>query len=84
MTLRPEPYEHLRTDRTFDALDRFVGVAARRGVDPATLAIAWVLAQPLVTAAIVGPRQPQHLESAVRAIDVRLSNDELDELAALF
>lgn len=84
MTLRPEPYEHLRTDRTFDALERFVALAARRGVDPATLAIAWVLAHPLVTAVIAGPREPRHLESAVRALDVRLSKEEVHDLAGLF
>jgi aryl-alcohol dehydrogenase-like predicted oxidoreductase len=84
MALRPEPYEHLRTDRTFDGLDRFAAVAARRGVEPGTLAIAWVLAHPLVTAAIIGPRRPGHVESAVRTVDVRLSKEEVEELAALF
>jgi aryl-alcohol dehydrogenase-like predicted oxidoreductase len=84
MALRPEPYEHLRTDRTFDGLDRFAAAAARRGVTPATLATAWVLARPLVTAVIVGPRNPAHVDAAVRALDVRLSKHEADELSALF
>ncbi|HEX9381373.1 MAG TPA: aldo/keto reductase [Gaiellaceae bacterium] len=84
MAIRPEPYEHLRTDATFDALDRFKDAAAQRGIDAATLAIAWVLAQPLVTAVVVGPRSPQQLERAIRAVDVKLSKDEADELAALF
>jgi aryl-alcohol dehydrogenase-like predicted oxidoreductase len=84
MTMRPEPYEHLRTDRTFDALDRLVEIARRRGTDPSTLAIAWVLAQPTVTAVVVGPRRPAHLDAAVRAADSPLSRAEADELAALF
>ena len=84
MTLRPEPYEHLRTDRTFDALERFAHEADRRDTDAATLAIAWLLAQPHVTAVIVGPRRPEHLETAVRALDVRLTQAEAEELAALF
>ena len=84
MDLRPGPYEHLRNERTFDALARFEEVAGGRGVDMATLAIAWLLAQPLVTAVVVGPRSPQHLEPAVRALDLQLSPPEAEELAALF
>jgi aryl-alcohol dehydrogenase-like predicted oxidoreductase len=84
IALRPEPYEHLRSDRTFDALDRFEAAAAQRRVDPATLAIAWLLAQPQVTAVIVGPRRPEHLEPALRSLDLQLSKAELDELATLF
>jgi aryl-alcohol dehydrogenase-like predicted oxidoreductase len=84
MKLRPGPYEHLRNDRTFDALDRLAELAARRGVDSPTLAIAWLLAQPHVTAVIVGPRTPEQLEPAVRALDLQLSTAEADELAALF
>jgi aryl-alcohol dehydrogenase-like predicted oxidoreductase len=84
MTLRPGPYESLRTEKTFDALDRFAAAAAQRGVDSATLAIAWVLAQPVVTAVIVGPRSPEQLAAPIRALDIRLSKSEADELAALF
>ncbi len=84
MATRPQPYEHLRTDATFDALDRFTDAAAQRGIEAATLAIAWVLAQPVVTAVIVGPRSPQQLDDTIGAVDVQLSKDEADELAALF
>ena len=84
MALRPGPYEHLRTERTFAALDRFAEIAARRGTDVATLAIAWLLAQPTVTAVVVGPRRPEHLEPALRATESPLSEAEADELAALF
>src|SRR5205823_11605583 len=84
MALRPGPYEHLRAERTFDGLDRFAEIAERRGTDVSTLAIAWVLAQPTVTAVVVGPRRPEHLEAAVRAADSPLSKAETDELASLF
>jgi aryl-alcohol dehydrogenase-like predicted oxidoreductase len=84
MTLRPEPYEHLRTDQTFDALERFAQEAGRRDTDTATLAIAWLLAQPQVTAVIVGPRRPEHLEPAARALDLGLTQADAEELAALF
>jgi aryl-alcohol dehydrogenase-like predicted oxidoreductase len=84
MALRPGPYEHLRSERTFDALDRFAEIAKRRGVDSSTLAVAWLLAQPTVAAVVVGPRRPEHLESAVRDADTPLSKAEADELAGLF
>jgi len=84
MSVRPEGYKHLQTERTFDRLDRLAEIAARRGADAATLAIAWLLARPQVTAVIVGPRRPDQLDPAVRALDVQLSPAEEDELAALF
>jgi aryl-alcohol dehydrogenase-like predicted oxidoreductase len=84
MDLRPEPYEHLLTERTFNGLDRFAEAAERHGVDPATLALAWLLAQPHVTAIVVGPRSPEHLQPAVRALELELSRAEADGLAALF
>ena len=84
MTMRPGPYEHLQRERTFDALDRFAEIAQRRGADSSTLAIAWVLAQPAVTAVVVGPRRPEQLDAAVRAADTSLSKAEADELAGLF
>jgi aryl-alcohol dehydrogenase-like predicted oxidoreductase len=84
MEMRPGPYEHLRNERTFEALDRFAAIAARRGADRASLAIAWLLAQPLVTAVVVGPRTPQHLEPALRAVETRLTKEEAGELAAIF
>jgi aryl-alcohol dehydrogenase-like predicted oxidoreductase len=81
---RPGPYQHLLTDETFERLERFRAAAAERGVSPATLAIAWLLAQPAVTAVVVGPRRVEHLEPAVAALDVRLSRAEADRLAELF
>ncbi len=84
MTMRPGPYEHLRTPKTFAALDRFAEIAKRRGVDSAALAIAWLLAQPWVTAVVVGPRRPQHLEPTLRALEHPLSKADAEELAALF
>src|SRR4051794_5942608 len=76
MTLRPEPYEHLRTDAVFAGLERL----AKLG-DPATLALAWLFAQPAVTAAVVGPRRPEQLRPALAALETRV--DAL-ELAAAF
>jgi aryl-alcohol dehydrogenase-like predicted oxidoreductase len=84
MTVRPEPYEGLATEKTFRALDAFTAAAVARGVEPAALAIAWVLSDPQVTAVVVGPRRPEHLVSALAALELRLDPAERDELAGLF
>jgi aryl-alcohol dehydrogenase-like predicted oxidoreductase len=84
MTLRPEPYEQFVDDSVFDALDALVDAARRRGVDAATLALAWLLADDRVTSVIVGPRRPEHFEPARAALELSLTPDERDELGALF
>jgi len=84
MTMRPEPYAELENERTFDALEAFEAAAAERGVAPATLAIAWILANPRVTALIAGPRRPEQLEPYLAALELPLSQQERDELASLF
>jgi aryl-alcohol dehydrogenase-like predicted oxidoreductase len=84
MTMRPGPYEHLRTDAVFSALDALADAARSRGIEPAALALAWLVAQPDVTGIVVGPRRPQHLAAATAALDLQLSPTEADGLAALF
>jgi aryl-alcohol dehydrogenase-like predicted oxidoreductase len=84
MTLRPGPYTDLERDQVFDALEAFAQAAAERGVAPATLATAWVLSHPLVTAVVVGPRRSEHLEQALAAVELLLEPDERDALSELF
>jgi aryl-alcohol dehydrogenase-like predicted oxidoreductase len=84
MTLRPDPYDDLVSDRTFDGLEEFAAKASARGVEPATLAIAWVLGHPQVTAVVVGPRRPEQLESALAATELDVTPQERAELAGLF
>jgi 1-deoxyxylulose-5-phosphate synthase len=84
MTLRPDPYQDLVNEETFRGLEAFAEAAEDLGVEPATLAVAWVLGHPQVTAVVVGPRRPEQLASAVAATDLELSSQERDELAGLF
>ena len=84
MATRPEGGRHYQNDRTFDALERFEAAARARGVDAATLALAWLLTEPRVSSVIVGPRRPEHLAPARRALDVELSSSDRAELSALF
>jgi aryl-alcohol dehydrogenase-like predicted oxidoreductase len=60
-----------------DDLKRF---AADHHLSLPALAIAWTLANPTVDAAIVGTRNPAHLADSVRAVDVRLADEDLAEL----
>jgi aryl-alcohol dehydrogenase-like predicted oxidoreductase len=68
MTVRPEPYEHFRTDAVFDLLEELERRAEQQGTTMAALAIAWLLANPNVTAVIVGPRGPAQLAPALAAL----------------
>lgn len=57
-------------------------IAAERGVTQAQVALAWVLAQPAVTAPIVGATKLAHLDDAVAATELELTEEELAELEA--
>jgi aryl-alcohol dehydrogenase-like predicted oxidoreductase len=84
MTMRPGPYEHLRTDAVFDGLDRLREEADVRGVDMATLAFAWVLAHPGVSGAVCGPMRPEHLEPVLAARDLTLTESDHRQIGGLF
>jgi aryl-alcohol dehydrogenase-like predicted oxidoreductase len=84
MTQRPGPYERLRTDRVFDALEAFERLAGERGMSAGGLALAWVLAHPDVTAVVVGPRRPAHLDVVGEALDHPLTGAERDEISEVF
>lgn len=83
MTLRPEPYGGFVNQQTFRALERLQVYATERGADMATLALAWVMSNPLVTAPIVGPRRPQQLEPARRALALKLMAEERAAMTTL-
>jgi aryl-alcohol dehydrogenase-like predicted oxidoreductase len=83
MTLRPEPYQHLQTDATYAAVDALERMARDRGLPLATLALAWVITDPEVAGAVIGPRRPEQVAQALVALDVTLTDDERSALAAL-
>lgn len=64
----------------FAVVDRVTEVAAKRGVPNAQVALAWLLAQPGVTAPIVGASKPHHLDDALAAAELKLSADEIRAL----
>jgi aryl-alcohol dehydrogenase-like predicted oxidoreductase len=70
-------------DRNLATVDSLRGVAERLGVSLAQLALAWVLHQPGVTGAIAGSRSPAHVAENAEAGSVRLSEEDLDEIATI-
>jgi aryl-alcohol dehydrogenase-like predicted oxidoreductase len=66
----------LYEDSDFAIADRVVETARRRGVPPARIALAWLLSRSGVTAPIVGASRIQHLDDAVAAVDLSLSDEE--------
>ncbi len=84
-TARSETDEFGRSlyrDEDKAVVDRVLEVAQRRGVAPAQVGLAWLLAQPVVTSPIVGITDPQHLTDALAAVDLELTADEVAELSA--
>ena len=65
-------------------LERYEALCRELGEAPATVALAWLLHNPAVTAPIIGPRTIEQLEGAVRATEVTLDEATLTELDAIF
>jgi aryl-alcohol dehydrogenase-like predicted oxidoreductase len=84
MTQRPEPYEGYLRDGVFDVLEGLERMAAERGMSMAGLALAWLLAEPRLTAAVVGPARPEHLDPVREALAHPLEAADRDELSRLF
>ena len=74
-------YEHT-ADADRKVVDTVAAVARERGVPRAQIALAWVLAKSEVSAPIVGASKIAHLDDAVAALDLVLSDDEIGRLEA--
>ena len=69
-----------RPDLDLPVIDRAAEVAAQRGVPTAQVALAWLLHKPAVTAPIVGATRLEHLEDALAAEQLELSDEEVTRL----
>jgi aryl-alcohol dehydrogenase-like predicted oxidoreductase len=67
-------------DDDFVVADRVTEIAQERGLPNAQIALAWMLSKPVITSPIVGASKPGHLEDAVAAVEVKLSEDEIKRL----
>jgi aryl-alcohol dehydrogenase-like predicted oxidoreductase len=66
-----------------DVAERFVAHAQARGLHPATLAVAWVMAHPAITAPIIGARNLEQLEASLQAVDVVMTPEWRADISAL-
>lgn len=67
-----------------DDIAAFESFAAKRGQEPADIALAWLLHQLAVTAPVIGPRTSAQLEAGLRALEVSLDVDALARLNQIF
>ena len=71
-------------ERDRDRIQAWEDLADELGHEPGDVALAWLLAQPAVTAPIIGPRTQEQLDAAVRALEVRLDEDTLRKIDEIF
>jgi len=67
----------------FETADRFTNYASEHGYHPASLAVAWVMAHPGVTAPIIGARNLEQLEPSLDALKIEMTPEWRDEISAL-
>src|SRR3954451_24701537 len=71
-------------ERQRDKLEAWEKLCSELGERPADVAIAWLLANPVVTAPIIGPRTLEQLEGSLRSVDIRLDGEVLARLDKIF
>ncbi len=74
----------LYRDEDRQIVDRVGEVAERLGTSSAQVALAWLLGKPEVTAPIVGVTKPEHLQEAVKAVDLELSDEDTRAIEDLY
>ena len=67
----------------YEVAERFTIHAKERGVHPATLAVAWVMSHPAITAPIIGARNVEQLEASLAALEVAMTPEWRAEISAL-
>ena len=83
-TLRAKTDEYAQglyyKDSDYTVVDRITEVAKQRGVSNSQIALAWMLAKPGVTAPIIGASKLAHLEEALKALEIKLTPEEMKSL----
>jgi aryl-alcohol dehydrogenase-like predicted oxidoreductase len=73
-----------RIEKHRDQLTQYEDLAEELGHEPGELALAWLLAQPAVTAPIIGPRTMEQLDTAEHALDITLDGKTLERIDEIF
>jgi aryl-alcohol dehydrogenase-like predicted oxidoreductase len=81
MSLNPEMGGR-KTNRVFDAVDAYLAIAKRHGLDPVQMALAWCRTRPFMCSAIFGATTMDQLDRALGSVDVELDDAVLDEIDA--
>ncbi|MNK85643.1 L-glyceraldehyde 3-phosphate reductase [compost metagenome] len=81
---RATPQLQAAIERMRPQLERYEALCQEIGESPADVALAWLLHQPGVTGPIIGPRTPEQLEGALRALELTLSDAALARLDEIF
>jgi aryl-alcohol dehydrogenase (NADP+) len=78
----PDDFAHqlYYQDSDFQVVGRVIDLAQQHGFAPAPIALAWLLQQPGVTAPIIGASKMKHLEDALPALKIELSEEECKQL----
>ena len=80
---RAARFRHLSDERRIDAVEQLVPVAAGAGIPLTHLAMAFAIAHPGVTSALIGPRTAAQLDDLLAGVDVVLADDVLDAIDAI-
>ncbi|HEX4808948.1 MAG TPA: aldo/keto reductase [Bryobacteraceae bacterium] len=80
---RNPDFQEPRLSRNLELVERLREVGNRHGRSPGEVAIAWTLANPAVTGAIVGLRKPEQVDGTLGAMDFQLTADEVAEIESL-
>ncbi|HSO11646.1 MAG TPA: aldo/keto reductase [Anaerolineales bacterium] len=67
-------------EEDFTVADRVAEMAKERGFTGSQIALAWMLNKPHITAPIIGATKMEHLEQAIAALEIKLSDDEVKQL----
>ncbi len=81
---RANPDVAQRIEKMRPQLEAYEGLCKEMGESPADVALAWLLANPAVTAPIIGPRTMEQLDGSLRALDIKLSDDLMKRLDSIF
>ncbi len=65
-------------------LEKYENLCSSMGEEPANVALAWLLNNPVVTAPIIGPRTLDQLQGSLRSLEIKLSEDQLKQLDEIF
>ena len=77
---RAHIFRHLNDERRIDAVEQLIPLAEKAGLPMTHLAIAFAIAHPGVTSAIIGPHTTEQLDDLLAAADVTLTDDILDQI----